>query len=230
VKIIQDPSTDFIKEVTTKKYAFIHGTAGGTYVGADTTLEIKDRVNVAYRMDIDGTIYEAFDSKYWAYHTGADGLNKNSVGLEIVNWVYVDFHDGYFWTWTGKKISPEHVVKLNMFRGHNYFHRLTIAQELALPEWMEMVIQKHPTIEEFKTHAEVNTNRSDFPPDYRQVYDYIDKFNGGTLIDKDVIKAGTEPQYTKKEIQARINYLVAIYGYSNAELSRLIKYRNKFLK
>ena len=226
MKIIQDPSKDFIKEITPKYELMLHGTGGGTYMGADATLDIPDKINVPYVLDVDGTLIERFDPRYWAYHAGNNNHNKNTLAMEIVGWVVAYFHDGYFWTYTGKKISSEHVIKLNIFRGHEYFCKLTTAQELVLPEIITMFMSRFKDMNKIITHAEVNTNRLDFPPDYRQVYDIIDRFNSDTLIDKDMIMSGEEHKYTMKQIQARINLLIGKYGWSNNELTRLIKYRN----
>lgn len=227
MNIVRDPSSDFIRQITPKYELMFHGTGGGTYTGADATLDIPDKINVPYALDTDGTLIERFDPRYYSYHAGNNNHNKNTLAIEIVGWVYVDFHDGFFWTWTGKKVAPEQVVKLKQFRGHEYFFKLTPKQELALPEFIQMAIEMFPTIKTLLTHAEVNTNRSDFPPDFEQIYSQIDLFNNNLLIDKDSIKEGTEKNYSDADIQKRINFLVKKYGYHNNELSRLIKYRNE---
>src|SRR3972149_4662478 len=72
-----------------KTMIFWHHTAGTTAQGAiDWWNQTPVAVGTAYLIDRDGTIFEVFDPKLWAYHLGVknddDYIEKNSIGIEIV--------------------------------------------------------------------------------------------------------------------------------------------------
>ena len=83
----------YFAEVFPKDLVVLHFTAGRTARSAfDSWRNTPSKVATAYIVDIDGTIYECFDPKYWAYHlgiTGADSANwkhdKRSIAIEIAN-------------------------------------------------------------------------------------------------------------------------------------------------
>lgn len=84
----------FYQGIFPKKQIFWHHTAGTTADGAISWWnQTPDRVGTAYVIDRDGTIYEVFDPRLWAYHLGvtrAAGGNlndldeKESIGIELV--------------------------------------------------------------------------------------------------------------------------------------------------
>ncbi len=82
----------YFAEEFPKKQIYLHHTVGGT---AKSTFDwwngTPDRVGTAFIIDRDGTIYQVFDPKYWAFHLGlttSNNLitNKSSIGIEIANW------------------------------------------------------------------------------------------------------------------------------------------------
>lgn len=230
-------SLDYFNEVTRKEILVIHFTGGGSLSGAESSLALPDTINVPYIMDKDGIVYEYFDPlKSWAYHTGANGLCKKSIGLEIVNWGYADLIDGLYLPWTRKKsqaIDPKNIIRVKNFRGKEYFEAITKEQEQALPEFIAKCMSLFPIIE-IETHAHYNPRKFDFPPDFKQVYSIIGEFQmcsklaqTGTLFDSSkTIPVGEEKRFSKSEIQRRINYLIKNVGWNSVELSRLIKYRS----
>lgn len=163
--IKQDLSDDYINETTKKEWIVLHGTSGGSYMSADSTLDIKDKINVHYAIDRDGTIYKRFDEKYWAYHTGTKAYCKKSIGIELVCWNNLEFRLGKYYTWTGKVIPENEVVKVNLFRGVKYFHCLTDAQIKAVKELVADIKTRH-SINKIVYHSALSTKRTDFPPDY----------------------------------------------------------------
>jgi N-acetyl-anhydromuramyl-L-alanine amidase AmpD len=64
----------------------------------------KSKVAVPYVIDADGTIYELFAPKYWAYHLGIKdvgnaSLCKKSIAIELVNEGQIEFKNGKnMWT------------------------------------------------------------------------------------------------------------------------------------
>ena len=68
MKLVKKKSLDFNRSVTDKNLIVLHYTAGGTLAGAEATLSIADYVNVHYCIDKDGTVYQYYPEKNWAYH------------------------------------------------------------------------------------------------------------------------------------------------------------------
>jgi len=81
----------YIAESHPKSMIVLHHTVGGT---AKSTFEwwqkgdLK-RIATAFIVERDGTVYEVFDHKYWAYHLGLNGIfgvnDKRSIGIEIAS-------------------------------------------------------------------------------------------------------------------------------------------------
>jgi N-acetyl-anhydromuramyl-L-alanine amidase AmpD len=85
------PSTGYFQDVITKKQVVLHHTVGGT---ARSTFNYwvnqANHVATAYIADRDGTLYEVFDPKFWAWHLGLKLAqntiaNKQSIGIEIAS-------------------------------------------------------------------------------------------------------------------------------------------------
>ncbi|MQA30849.1 MAG: hypothetical protein GEU82_13625 [Luteitalea sp.] len=76
-------------QVWPKDLIVLHFTAGGTARSAvDTWRSNPEHVATAYVVDLDGTIYEVFPPRFWAYHLGVKGATaheRRSIGIEIVN-------------------------------------------------------------------------------------------------------------------------------------------------
>lgn len=76
-----------------KDLIVLHYTAGGSARSAfDTWVQRANKVATAYIADLDGTIYELFDPRFWAFHLGLSGAaaagfkhDRRSIGIEIVN-------------------------------------------------------------------------------------------------------------------------------------------------
>lgn len=238
-------SFDYIKEKTVKDILLFHFTAGGTLVGAETELMKPDTINVPHIMDRDGQVYEYFDPmKYWAYNTGTKAYCRRVVALEIVNWGPLRLMYGYFLPWTEwdksaneidkrRAVPPERVCICKTFRGYEYFEMLTPKQVVALPEYIDEIFARKFPIKQLMTHAEISKQKTDFPPDFAQIYDIIKEYNEAVVpgnLDEGLaseINVGTEMQYSKERIQARINWLIKNRGWHDLELKRLVAFRDK---
>lgn len=240
-------TTDYFPSSKDIQRIIYHFTAGNM-PGCETWLGQPDKINVPYILQRDGQFNEYFDvSKFRAHHTGV-GLSEESFGLEIENWGPLKMMWGYLMPWTEwgktketmdmrKAVSPERALFVkNGFRGIFWFELLTKAQEEVLGDWTRLMIDTYPTINRLQTHAEINSNKTDFPPTFKQVYDVIDAYTDYIARKKDnhlgdiQIPEGQEHTFSKAAIQQRINYLVKKFGWNNPELNRLIKYRNLYLK
>ena len=132
-----------------KEAIFIHFTAGSTAEGAISWWnQTKDHVGTAYVLDDDknGTMFEVFDPKQYAYHLGVRGddnhFEKHSVGIEIVSPGPVYREGGRFMFYplypnknSGKIIPNDRVFEVEGgWRGHRFFHKISNAQCKSLKE------------------------------------------------------------------------------------------------
>ena len=97
----------YIAEVHPKDLVVLHFTAGTTARGAfDEWVRGGVRVGTAYIVDLDGTVYETFDPRYWAFHLGVKAAigaanlhDRRSIGIEIVNPGPLVERDGWLHWW-----------------------------------------------------------------------------------------------------------------------------------
>lgn len=155
---IKYPFNNFFREENEKRQIYIHHTGGGNAKGAidfwNNRLKGKGTRGTCDVIDRDGTIYEAFDSKYWAHHLGqvenfstrisTSKLHRISIGIEVVSWGQLEFDGEKYWSWTGKEVSASEVVCFeDGFRGEHYFQDFTDAQYNALFERLNFLCDKH---------------------------------------------------------------------------------------
>lgn len=132
-KISKIPLKDnqYYQSVYPKKHIFLHHTAGGSAASSVAHWASNpDHIATPYIIDRDGTIYETFDPKYWAYHLGVKGnsqIEKSSIGIEICS--YGGLKDDK--TYTGKVIPKDKQAKCD-FRGYQYWEAYTPEQIAAL--------------------------------------------------------------------------------------------------
>lgn len=175
MKIIQKPApqNDYYRIKTVKKMIVLHYTGGGTLSGAEETLKKPDYVNVHYGIDDDGTIHQYFDEMYWAYHTGTTKKHaQESIGIEIRSWGQLTRTGNVLKSWTGKSIPWNKVIRCKPFRGFEYWETLTPDQLQAVKELILGIASRHP-IEIVTTHAVLNKQKLDFPPDYPGIKDLL---------------------------------------------------------
>lgn len=87
------PTNQYVREQTNKTQICIHHTVSGPDANsvARWWLNTPERIATAMIVDKYGKIYQAFSTKYWAYHLGiktAENIprNKGSIGVELVSW------------------------------------------------------------------------------------------------------------------------------------------------
>lgn len=139
-----------------KEFIFVHFTAGTTAEGAISWWnQTKSHVGTAFVIDDDeeGTIYETFDPKQYAYHLGIRGtsyLDKHSIGIEVVSPGPLHKEGGKFMFYplwpsknAGKEIPKDRVFEVeDGWRGHRYFHKISNAQCKALKELIIKLVKE----------------------------------------------------------------------------------------
>lgn len=152
MKIVKNYLTNgqYITGEMVKRAIFLHHTIGLSTASAwrwwNST---PDRVGVAYIIDLDGTITECFDPKYWAFHLGIKGdddfQEKTSIGIELVSAGPLHYIDGeyrFYPLWPNKArftVMDKNKVKVldNPWRGELLYHQYTDAQISALDELVD---------------------------------------------------------------------------------------------
>lgn len=142
MKIVQSilPDNKYFKDVNVKTNIVLHHTVSSS---ASSSIgwfnEKQDKVCTAYVIDKDGTVYELFNPKYWAFHLGIPKTNgkfdKKTIGIEIVNEGYLTKTDNGMTWFDGKakyKGIPFEVPE--GWRGNKYFASYPDIQQTAVAE------------------------------------------------------------------------------------------------
>lgn len=143
IKQTNFPTNQYVREETKKTQIVLHHTVSGRGVDGDVNWWLKDPSRIATHFIIgwDGTIYQNYSSKYWAYHLGEMtstfhklGLNysrhdQNTIGIEIDSWGGLSKKDGKFYHAYGREVSEDIVYTMDKpFRGYRYFEKYTPEQ------------------------------------------------------------------------------------------------------
>ncbi len=136
IKSIPLKNDQYYPTAQTKSHIVLHHSAGGSAASSIAYwASTPEHIATPYIIDRDGTIYECFDPKYWAYHLGVKGatwLEKASIGIEICSYGQLQPNmAGELLTYTKKVIPKEKAVKLN-FRGFDYYEAYTLEQIKSL--------------------------------------------------------------------------------------------------
>jgi len=171
MKIIKRPLDDneYFHEVFDKKQIYLHHTVSST---VDSTFnwwqQDPKRIGTAYIIDKDGTIYEVFDPKYWAYHIGIgiSQYEKNSIGIELVNESWLTKRDNGNFYWLDNKARYRGQVVEDEWRGHKYWADYPNEQMYAAVD-----LVKHLT-DEFDIKKQVHMSY-DYDPDLVKNYEGV---------------------------------------------------------
>jgi len=153
IKVLDFPKEDYFQEEFTKKQIVLHHTVSGTGVTGDIkTWEDDDAVvGTAIIVDHDGTPYQLFSSKYWAWHLGIGNKARDSqsIGIEIDNWGWlipgdgtikqfgkkpdgtpkmVQTEIGKFYAYYGNAVDVAMQNYPNGFGGYQYYQKYTLEQ------------------------------------------------------------------------------------------------------
>lgn len=162
IKVLDFPLTDYFQEEFPKKQIVLHHTVSGTGVTGDIKTWEDDPavVGTAMIVDHDGTPYQLFSSKYWAWHLGIGNKARDSqsIGIEIDNWGWLVLGDGTVKQIGNKQIKTEvgkyyayygNVVNTSIqyypdgFRGYKYYEKYTNEQIRTVGELLLFWKQKY---------------------------------------------------------------------------------------
>lgn len=142
IKQLPLKSDQYYQTVYKKTHIFCHHTAGGSAASSIAHWASNpEHIATPYIIDRDGTIYETYDPKYWAYHLGVKGLTsleKASIGIEICSYGALDANGK---TYTGKIIPPEKRVKVD-FKGQLFWEKYTDEQIASLKILLPYLIDR----------------------------------------------------------------------------------------
>jgi N-acetylmuramoyl-L-alanine amidase. len=142
------PKNKYFQEETPKDLIVLHFTAGSTASGAFASwMQQAIRIGTPYVVDIDGTVYELFDPKCWAFHLAVVGTkaqnhkhDKRSVPMEIVNFGGLKLVGDYLCSWPNNykqkfcKVSETDKYIKSTYRGFEYFAAFPQVQHKAVVE------------------------------------------------------------------------------------------------
>jgi N-acetyl-anhydromuramyl-L-alanine amidase AmpD len=148
------PSEQYIKQITPKDKIFIHYTVSG----ADSKNVLRywnqtsERISTAFVMSgrgpEDGKIYEAFNPDFWSYHLGVKGSNgkfdKSSVGIEICAWGRLEKRGDKFFNVYNREVPADEVYTLDKpWRGNSYYHAYSDKQIESLEKLLLWIIEEY---------------------------------------------------------------------------------------
>ena len=148
------PSRQYVGQVFPKNRIVLHHTVGGTAKStADYWKETGDRVATAFIIERDGVIYQCFDPKYWAYHSGtgsSDADNARSIGIELASEGALIEKAGALYKFNARRGNEVHrsTVYDNKvpYRGYRYFDTYDEPQVQASIELVAYLLKLFPTI------------------------------------------------------------------------------------
>lgn len=165
IKQYPAPTKEYHQEIFPKKQIVLHHTASGGNSKGDMDYLNNDNqgaVNVSFFIDRDGTIWQAFSSRFYAAHLGVPtstfkkfnvnntvlDLHRKSIGIELDNWGWLEqggFTNGAgkfiakdknkFYSYTGEEIPQEKVIIYSGgFLGKKFYETYYTAQINALKD------------------------------------------------------------------------------------------------
>lgn len=142
----------FYPQKTPKDQIVLHYTIG--YLPGDiaTLTQNNCHVSVPFIIGRNGTIYNLFSSKYWAYHLGRGAIGGNktrssrTIGVELSNIGPLIRHGDHLHTIYGDeycKLSDSDLYQQCEYRGFEYFATITDAQYQSLNTLLRYLTQRY---------------------------------------------------------------------------------------
>lgn len=171
VSFFESPNTFHFKEPSDKKRIILHFTAGPLSSDIPQLTPAEDKpnhfVSVPFVVARDGTIYQLFSSKYWAYNLGmksSDGnvdhiFERESIAIEISNYGVL-FPDGdHLKTIYHTPAQPDLYCNLKQeeafthldqpFRKNEYYATFTASQLQSTIKLIRWITEKYTIKREF---------------------------------------------------------------------------------
>ena len=130
------------------------------------------QVSVQFVVDTNGDIYQLMPANKIAWHAGVSkhkgrtGMNKYSIGIEIVNpgWL-VEKADGEYYTWYNQKVNKNEAALLKHPNESSarYWHEYPNVQVDAVKELCQVITEKYKNIKYILGHDEVAPDRKQDP-------------------------------------------------------------------
>lgn len=155
------PDGEYVKEVTPKRWIFIHHTAGrhNPYKVIDQWgRDQRGRIGTHYvigglpasgvdETKYDGRILQAFKDEYWGYHLGktkSRTMHRGSISIELCSAGRLTKKDGKYYTWYKSEVDPSQVLTLeDPYKGQKYFHRYSKKQIESLKALLILLSDTH---------------------------------------------------------------------------------------
>tara|TARA_B110000285_G_scaffold194413_1_gene224061 strand:+ start:741 stop:1700 length:960 start_codon:yes stop_codon:yes gene_type:complete len=155
------PEGEYVKEETSKKWIFIHHTAGrhNPYKCIDHwASDQRGRIGTHYviggqpasgldETKYDGVILQAFKDEYWAYHLGktkSGAMHRGSISIEVCSAGRLTKKDNKFYTWYNSEVDPSQVTTLNHpYKGFTHYHKYSNKQIESLKALLILLSNKH---------------------------------------------------------------------------------------
>ena len=146
--------SQYIAEPSTKTRIVLHHTVGGTAKSTvDFWNEKPERVGTAFIIERNGTVYQCFDPRFWAYHIGRHSTNadnKTSIGIELASEGALIEKAGSLYKFNvarGNEVKRENVYDYGKsYRGYRYFDQYDEPQLAALMELVKQLLVQFPNI------------------------------------------------------------------------------------
>lgn len=161
------PDGEFVEKATSKKYIFVHHTAGrenpykcvdhwakdqrgrvGTHYvigGVKSTQDLNTANNE--NSPHDGVILQAIDDKFYGFHLGptkSSYMHSHSLSIELCSAGYLKKKGDKFYTWFNEEVHPSQVVELeHEFKGYKYYQKYSDKQIRSLKALLMLLADKH---------------------------------------------------------------------------------------
>jgi N-acetyl-anhydromuramyl-L-alanine amidase AmpD len=150
----------FYPEEQNKTAIALHFTVGYLMGDLATLIEQSSHLSVPFVIGRNGTVYQLFNSKYWAYHLGRGTIggntngSKRSIAIELSNIGPLTRHDGELHNIYGSKYctvaeKPFYTKLDNAYRKYTYYSTFTEEQYDSLSKLISYLCSKHNIPREF---------------------------------------------------------------------------------
>lgn len=127
INFVNFSEDQYYKQETNKKQIVLHHTVSSTINGTIQSWEDDPRhISTHFIIDRNGKVYQLYNTKYWSYHLGVDNkkLEQESIGIELINWGWLQKKTDYFVNCYGSIIYGNDIVEYKEgFKSYNYFHK-----------------------------------------------------------------------------------------------------------
>jgi N-acetyl-anhydromuramyl-L-alanine amidase AmpD len=199
--------TYYNAEAAAKERIVLHFTSG--YLKGDVRAlttpktDPATRVSVAFLMARDGTIYNLFDSRYWAYHLGPTAvggntqMSRSSVGVEISNIGPLKLQNNSLLSASSAKLycslNESVYYRKIAYRGYSYYATFSDAQYASLITLLRYLTARYNIPRRFLPLSARYETRNDVT-NFRGIVSHVnfraDKFDIGPGFDWDRVIRG----------------------------------------